>query len=83
MKNGTIYFENKYINLDEVINKTIFYINNNFNLEPKLENFYDSFGFQIGNNINKLIEYRIINSTNFIFIISKFYYMSIKDVKII
>ena len=57
MKNGTIVFENKYFNLDEAINKIIYYINNNFNIEPKLEKFYDSFGFKIGNNINKFIDY--------------------------
>ena len=27
MKNGTIFFENKYLNLDETINKIIYYIN--------------------------------------------------------
>ena len=57
MKNGTINFENKYFNLNETINKIIYYINNNFNLDPKLENFYDSFGFKNGSNINKFIEY--------------------------
>ena len=57
MKNGTIYFENKYFNLDEVINKIIYYINNNFNLEPKLSKFYDSLGFKIGSNINNFIYY--------------------------
>ena len=57
MKNGTIYFENKYFYLNETINKIIYYINNNFNLDPKLDKFYDSFGFKNGNNINKFIEY--------------------------
>ena len=61
MKNGTIVFENKYTNLNETINKIIYYINNKFNLEPKLENFYDSFGFKNGNNINIFIEYRKYN----------------------
>lgn len=57
MKNGTIIFENKYFYIDEVINKIIYYINNNFNIEPKLEKFYDTFGFKNGNNINKFIDY--------------------------
>ena len=57
MKNGTIYFENKYFNINETINKIIYYINNNFNLDSKLEKFYDEFGFKSGNNINKFIEY--------------------------
>ena len=57
MKNGTIFFENKYFNLNQTINKIIYYIYNNFNLEPKLEKFYDNFGFKSGNNINKFIKY--------------------------
>ena len=57
MKNGTINFENIYFNINDTINKIIYYINNNFIIEPKLEKFYESFGFKIGNNINKFIEY--------------------------
>ena len=57
MKNGTINFENKYFNINETINKIIYYINNNFKLEPKLIKFYESFGFKTGNNINKFIDY--------------------------
>ena len=57
MRNGTIFFENKFFNLNEVINKIIYYINNNFNLEPKLLKFYDSFGFKKGSNINNFINY--------------------------
>ena len=57
MKNDTIIFENKFYNLNETVNKIIYYINNNFTIEPKLEKFYDSFGFKIGNNINKFINY--------------------------
>ena len=59
MNNGTIYFENKYFNINEAINKIIYYLNNNFTIEPKLENFYDSFEFKSGNNINKFIDYFI------------------------
>ena len=57
MKNGTIIFENKYFNIDEAINKIVYYIKNNFNIEPKLAKFYDSFGFKNGNNINEFINY--------------------------
>ena len=32
MNNGTIYFENKFFNIDEAINKIIYYINNNFTI---------------------------------------------------
>lgn len=57
MKNGTIYFENIFFDLDQAINKIIFYINNNYNLELKLKNFYDSFGFKRENSSNKFIDY--------------------------
>ena len=57
MNNGTIYFENKYFNINETINKIIYYINNNFTIEPELENFYNSFEFKSENNINKFIDY--------------------------
>ena len=50
-------FENKYYQLNDTINKIIFYIQNNFNLEPKLEKFYDSFKFKEDDSINKFINY--------------------------
>ena len=55
IKNGTIYFENKYFELNETINKIIYYINNNFNLEPKLEQFYDTFKLKKGRIMNEFI----------------------------
>ena len=57
MKIGKIQFENKFFNVKETVDKIIFYIHNKFKLEPKLENFYDSFGFKNGNSINKFIDY--------------------------
>ena len=57
MKNGTIYFENKYFYINETVNKIIYYINNNYNLDIKLKLFYDSFGFKQENSINKFINY--------------------------
>ena len=57
MKNGTIYFENKYFYINETVNKIIYYINNNYNLDIKLKLFYDSFGFKKENSINKFIYY--------------------------
>ena len=57
MKIGTIRFENKFFNVKETVDKIIFYIHNNFKLEPKLENFYDSIGFKNENSINKFIDY--------------------------
>jgi len=57
IKNGSIEFENKFFNVNETVNKIIFYINNNFQLEQKLKNFYDSFGFKHDESINKFINY--------------------------
>lgn len=57
IKNGTIRFENKYANINKTIDKIIYYINNNFQLEKKLKKFYDSFSFKKGNNIKKFMNY--------------------------
>ncbi len=57
MKNNKIKFENKFFTVEKVINKIIYYINNNFELEQKLKKFYDSFEFKHENSINKFIDY--------------------------
>ena len=58
MKNGTIYFENKFFDINEAINKVYYYINNNFELESNLKIFYDSFGLKKENGIiYKFIDY--------------------------
>ena len=57
MKNGTIEFMNKYFELNETVNKIIYYINNNFKLEPELNKFYDSFQFKNRHYIKKFINY--------------------------
>ena len=57
IKNNTIYFGNKLFDVNQTINKIIYYINNNYNLDLKLQKFYDSFGFRKGNNLNKFIDY--------------------------
>ena len=57
LKNGTIYFENKFYKINQVINKIIYYINNDFMIEDYLIKFYDSFEFKCGNNTNKFIKY--------------------------
>ena len=57
LKNGTIHFENKYFNVNETVNKIIYYIKNNFILEPKLKKFYDSFEFNCKNSTNRFINY--------------------------
>jgi len=56
--NGTIYFENKFYNVNDVVDKIISYINNGFKLEKKIKKFYNSFGFKCqNNNIQLFIEY--------------------------
>jgi hypothetical protein len=57
LKNGTIYFENKYFGIEEVVNKIKYYIDNNFKLELQLEKFYDRFQLRKGNNTNEFIKY--------------------------
>lgn len=57
MKNGTIKFENQFFDIESVINKILFYLNNNFNLDKKLEIFYDSLNLTQNNNIYEFIKY--------------------------
>ena len=57
LKNGTLYFENKYFNIKDVVNKIIYYIYNNFKLEKKLEKFYESFEFNCNNNTQNFLNY--------------------------
>ena len=57
LKNGTIEIENLCFTVEEIVDKIIFYINNNFKLDDKLKNFYDSFGFKKEKSIDKFIEY--------------------------
>ena len=57
LKNDTIYFENKFFNINSVIGKIIYYINNNFTIENNLIKFYDSFELNQDANINKFIKY--------------------------
>ena len=57
MKNETIEFENIFFNIDSVINKILFYLSNNFNLEDKLKIFYDSLNLTKNNNIYEFIKY--------------------------
>ena len=60
MKNGTIFFENLFFDINKTINKIIFYLNSNFTLDIKLIKFYDNLGIKSDNNIDKFIKY-IIN----------------------
>ena len=59
LKNGSIYFKNKYFNINDTIKKTIYYIKNNFKLEKSVKQFYDSFQLKCINNTNKFINYLV------------------------
>jgi len=57
IKNGTLKFENKYFTINETVNKIIYYINNNFNLDLALQKFYNSFQLRNEDSINNFIKY--------------------------
>lgn len=58
LKNNSIYFENKFFDIEKTVNKIIYYIYNDFKIEKKLEKFYESFSFiRYNSNINKFINY--------------------------
>jgi CDP-glycerol glycerophosphotransferase (TagB/SpsB family) len=57
LKNNSIPFENKYFEVDEVVDKIIYYIDNNFELEDSLKEFYDSFQLNSTNNTQKFVKY--------------------------
>ena len=56
-KEGSISFKNEYLNIKPAVNKIINYINNNFNIEIDLSEFYNNFNFTCGNNTMKFINY--------------------------
>lgn len=56
-RKNSFNFINQYFDVNEAINKTIYYINNNFKLEKKIKKFYKNFSFEYGNNTKKFIEY--------------------------
>jgi hypothetical protein len=55
LKNGTIFFENIFFEINSVVEKIIFYIKNNFSVEKQLSKFYDSFEINQGPNIKNFI----------------------------
>lgn len=59
IKNGLIKFENIFFNVNETVNKIIYYVKKNFRIETKLKKFYNSFGFKHEKSIKNFIEYLI------------------------
>ena len=58
-KKGKIKFANKCNSVEKTVEKIINYINNNFELEPNLKEFYKKFNFKTTNNTNEFIDYLI------------------------
>ena len=50
-------FQNIYFDISSTVNKINYYIDNNFELDMKLKDFYEEFNFTNGNSINELINY--------------------------
>ena len=59
LKYNLFHFKNIFLDVNETINKIIYYINNNFNLEQILKDYYNEFSFKSGNNIKEFIKYLI------------------------
>ena len=57
LKNGSLYFENKFFDVEAAIDKIIYYIRNNFKLEINLMRFYSELGLNGTNNTMTFVEY--------------------------
>ena len=55
--NGIPYLSEIFLELEDVINKIIYYIQNNFMLENEKLSFYEEFGLRSGDNTRKFINY--------------------------
>ena len=56
LKNGSI-FKNRFFKTKDTIDKIIYYINNNFVLEPEMKHFYKYINLNKGKNIDNFINY--------------------------
>lgn len=56
-RNKVFQFENTFYGIKETVNKMIYYINNDFNLDNNLKKFYNSFNLKKGKAINEFINY--------------------------
>ena len=57
LKDGSIDFMNKFFGINQVLDKILYYINNDFQIEQSLVEFYKSFNLKCGNNTMKFINY--------------------------
>lgn len=53
IKNRKVYLEDRLNTTEQVINKIIYYIHNDFKLESNLKKYYDSFELKCGKNITQ------------------------------
>lgn len=56
LKNGS-FFENRFFKVKDTVDKIIYYINNNFELDSKMEKFYNYINLKSKNNIHNFIQY--------------------------
>ena len=56
-KNNDFKFKNIYFDLNSTIDKIIYYIQNNFQIDSKLNKFYDEFNFTNANILDNFINY--------------------------
>ena len=56
-KTNNFKFKNVYFDIESVVNKIKFYIDNSFKLEPKIKQFYDTFKFKNENATIEFINY--------------------------
>ena len=57
MKKNQFGFKNVFFNINETVNKIIYYVNNNFKVEKELKQLYDTFIPERGESIPKFIDY--------------------------
>ena len=57
LREDKIKFMNKFFNINQAVNKIIYYIKNDFQVEKNLSDFYQSFNLTCGNNTMKFINY--------------------------
>ena len=57
MNKGEFKIENKCNNVQETVDKIIFYIKNDFKIDDKLKEYFNIFDFKVDNNIGKFINY--------------------------
>ena len=57
LKSDKIVFKNKFFEINGVIDKIKYYINNDFQIEKHVSEFYKTFNLSCGNNTMKFINY--------------------------